>query len=52
MCHSPGVGWTDRNDSDPGVTLVALLAFLAAGLLFAYGLHLARRRRTPVRDDD
>jgi hypothetical protein len=34
--------WTDRNDSDPGVTLLQLFAFLTEGLLF-------RQKQTPPR---
>jgi len=35
--------WVDRNESDPGVTIVELLAWLAAGLLVA--LYVYRRWR-------
>jgi hypothetical protein len=37
--------WTDRNDSDPGITLLQVLPWLAAGLLFTAGAVAARRRR-------
>ena len=37
-------GWTEANESDPGVTLLQLFAFLAAAL--ALGLVLRRRRTT------
>ena len=37
--------WSDRNDSDPGITLLQLLPWLAAGLLFTAGAVAARRRR-------
>ncbi|MGE5691924.1 MAG: hypothetical protein ACM33B_15335 [Pseudomonadota bacterium] len=30
--------WTDRGESDPGIVLLELLAFLAAGFLLAYWL--------------
>jgi hypothetical protein len=33
--------WTDENRHDPGITLLELLAFVAAGLLF--GLWLSHR---------
>jgi hypothetical protein len=38
-------GWTDRNDSDPGITILQLFVWLMAGLLFAGGFAVARRRR-------
>jgi hypothetical protein len=34
--HAPG--WTDRNDSDPGITLLETLAFLAEGLQLRRGI--------------
>jgi hypothetical protein len=34
--HAPG--WTDRNDADPGVTMLEMLAFLAESLQFQRGL--------------
>jgi hypothetical protein len=34
--HAPG--WTDRNDADPGITLLHILAFLAEGLRFDRGV--------------
>jgi len=37
--------WTDRNDSDAAITLLQLLPWLAAGLLFTAGVVAARRRR-------
>ena len=46
--HAPE--WTDHNVSDPGITLLTLFAFLAAGLLYAAGVELWRRRRRR-RDD-
>jgi hypothetical protein len=41
--------WTDFNESDPGITLLALFAFLALGLLF--GRFLARRSRQTRLDE-
>jgi MYXO-CTERM domain-containing protein len=43
----PGRGWTDGNDSDPGITLVQLLAFGAA---LAGVLAVRRRRRRTRRE--
>ena len=37
--------WSDRNDSDPGITFLQLLPWLAAGLLFTAVAVAARRRR-------
>jgi hypothetical protein len=34
--HAPG--WTDRNDADPGITMLEMLAFLSEGLLFRLGV--------------
>ena len=34
--HAPG--WTDRNDADPGITMLEMLAFLAEGLRFNRGV--------------
>ena len=41
--HSPE--WADFNESDPGVTLVQLLAFLAENLLWRIDERQRRRRR-------
>jgi hypothetical protein len=30
--HDHAPGWTDRNDADPGITMLEMLAFLAEGL--------------------
>jgi hypothetical protein len=38
-------GWTDRNQHDPGVTLLELLAWLAGALLFTLGLYAYLTRR-------
>lgn len=38
-------GWTGVNESDPGLTLLALMAFLAEGLDFAGPTHSAERAR-------
>jgi hypothetical protein len=37
--------WTDRNQHDPGLTLLELLGWLAGGLLFALGLYAYLKRR-------
>ena len=37
--------WTERNGSDPGITLLQVLPWLAAALLFTVGVVAARRRR-------
>jgi quinol-cytochrome oxidoreductase complex cytochrome b subunit len=37
--------WTDFNESDPGITLLELFAWLASALLFALAFHAFRRRR-------
>jgi hypothetical protein len=34
--HAPG--WTDRNDADPGITILEMLAFLAEGLRLQRGV--------------
>lgn len=34
--HAPG--WTDRNDADPGITMLEMLAFLAEGLQLHRGV--------------
>ncbi len=34
--HAPG--WTNRGDTDPGITMLELLAFLAEGLRFHRGV--------------
>jgi hypothetical protein len=34
--HAPG--WTDRNDADPGITMLEMLAFLSEGLLLRLGV--------------
>jgi hypothetical protein len=34
--HAPG--WTDRNDADPGITMLEMLAFLAEGLQLHQGV--------------
>jgi len=34
--HAPG--WTDRNDADPGFSMLEMLAFLSEGLLFHRGV--------------
>jgi len=34
--HAPG--WTDRNDADPGITMLEMLAFLAEGLRYRRGI--------------
>ncbi len=34
--HAPG--WTDRNDADPGITMLEMLAYLAEALQFRRGL--------------
>jgi len=34
--HAPE--WTDRNDADPGITMLEMMAFLAEGLLFNRGV--------------
>ena len=34
--HAPG--WTDRNDADPGTSMLEMLAFLSEGLLFHHGV--------------
>ena len=41
----PGPGWTDGNDSDPGITLLQLLPFAAAALAGVLAVR-SRRRRT------
>jgi hypothetical protein len=49
MTDSPD--WTDFNQSDPGITLLQLFAFLAAGLLFGVlfvSTWYRRRRRRPA----
>lgn len=33
--HAPG--WTDRNDSDPGITILEVMAFLAENVLYRAG---------------
>jgi hypothetical protein len=43
--------WTDFNESDPGITLLQLVAFLAAMLLFGVlfiSIWYRRRRRRPA----
>jgi len=40
--------WTDLNESDPGVTLVELLAFLTENLLWHLDQREYRRRRRRV----
>lgn len=37
--------WTDRTGCDPGITILQVLPWLAAGLLVAAGVVAARRRR-------
>ena len=37
--------WTDFNESDPGMTLLQLFAFLAFALLFTVAFKRWRRRR-------
>jgi hypothetical protein len=44
--HSPE--WTDFNDSDPGVTLVELFAFLADTVLWQIDERQRQRRRRRV----
>jgi hypothetical protein len=44
--HDPE--WTDFEDSDPGVTLVELFAFLAETLLWQIDRQRQRRRRRRV----
>ena len=46
MASSPD--WTDFNESDPGITLVEVFAFLACALLFTAWVVTRRRR---VRSD-
>ena len=41
MSHNPG--WTDEKRSDPGITLVQLLAFLAFAIAFAVTWRLVRK---------
>jgi hypothetical protein len=43
--HAPE--WTGRNESDPGVTLVQVFAFLAENLLYRAG-HIPERARTAL----
>jgi hypothetical protein len=43
MVSSPG--WTDFNESDPGVTLAHLLTFLTETLLWQIGARKRQRRR-------
>src|ERR1700681_1957588 len=38
-------GWTGFNDTDPGITLIELFAWVAEGLLFRSGGDLERRRK-------
>jgi hypothetical protein len=45
--HAPD--WTDHNDSDPGVTLIELFAFLAESLLFRQNMIPERGRSIAVR---
>jgi hypothetical protein len=33
--HAPG--WTDRNDTDPGITILEVMAFLAENVLYSTG---------------
>jgi hypothetical protein len=40
--------WTDFNESDPGVTLVALFTFLAESLLWHVGERQRQRRRRRI----
>ncbi|MDQ3997269.1 MAG: hypothetical protein M3303_09650 [Gemmatimonadota bacterium] len=45
--------WTDVRDHDPGLTLLALIASLAIGLLLVRRLIAERRRhRRTTRDDE
>jgi hypothetical protein len=37
--------WTDRNQRDPGVTLVQLLAWVAGALAFLLGVYAFLKRR-------
>ncbi|MGI9113127.1 MAG: hypothetical protein ACR2GT_13190 [Gaiellaceae bacterium] len=37
--------WTDRNEHDPGVTLLELLVWLAGALSLALGLYVYFKRR-------
>jgi hypothetical protein len=37
--------WTESNDSDPGITLVQLFAFVAVVLLFGFALQRWRTAR-------
>jgi hypothetical protein len=39
--------WTDENTHDPGVTVLELLAWSAAGLLAALGVYAYFRKRLP-----
>ncbi|HSL64771.1 MAG TPA: hypothetical protein VK874_08945 [Gaiellaceae bacterium] len=43
--------WTDHPDSDPGLTLMALFAWLALALLFGLAFHAYLRRRSADRRD-
>jgi uncharacterized membrane protein (UPF0182 family) len=43
--------WTDINQSDPGITILQLFAYLCTALLFGVlfiSIWLRRRRRRPV----
>jgi hypothetical protein len=42
-------GWTRFNDTDPGITLIELLAWVAEGLLFRSGDDSERRRAAVLR---
>jgi hypothetical protein len=42
--HAPA--WTDSNDSDPGVSLLEVLLFLAFAFLFALALRRWRTSRS------
>ena len=38
--------WTDGNESDPGLTLLQLFAFLAVALFFGFALQRWRTSRS------
>ncbi len=45
--HAPD--WTDHNDSDPGITLIELFAFVAESLLYRQSMIPERGRATAAR---
>jgi hypothetical protein len=45
--HAPG--WTDNNESDPGIVLLALFAFLAQSLLYRQNVIPERGRQSAAR---